>query len=412
MESRILEAFASRYPSSSMHKGGSPLRLRSWEDRIPEILSSVEWRLSFLEAMERLEAAGILILRWKRRKLGEELDSAELRDPEALYARLGRETPETLASRLESCARALTVRIGINGKEDAAGAAAGSGPAGLTDSRAMAACIQKLAALPGMNPGILADAARFLQLSRERVEETPLRALSIRLYRDSKRLESVLPFLARAMDESEKERLPGRSYPEASVAGRADLVFDDGTLWPLGGRSLSLSLETVRRIVAIRSRSPLRALSVENKENFHAFAHALERDAPDYADARQPSPAGESGGSPSFIVATGGRPNRAVRAILSLLAAGSWSVRHAGDLDPDGIAILGEVHGICGATPLMMDAATFDAYAAFARPLPPSILRRLAYLDEKVRSLPGIEALARRIGETGLSVEQEIIEYS
>ncbi|MDP2790129.1 MAG: DUF2399 domain-containing protein, partial [Rectinemataceae bacterium] len=263
------------------------------------------------------------------------------------------------------------------------------------DASAAAERIGRLAALPGMTPEILADAALFLPVPRDEVASLPLRALSIKLYRNSKRLESILPFLVAAMDEAGRESLPERSYPEAAIAGFADLVFEDGTVWPLGGKSLSLSLETAEKIVAIRPEHQLytlHALTVENKENFHAFARS-------------------AGTNRTLVVATGGRPNRAVRAILHLLASCGWSTRHAGDLDPDGIAILGEVHRICGAMPLMMDTETFDRYAAYAKPLPESILRRLAYLGADVVDLPGIAALVQRIAESGMSVEQEIIEY-
>ena len=61
-ERRILELFAERYPASAQRRGGRALRLRAWPELMSEAFSSADARLSFLDAMERLERAGIVAL--------------------------------------------------------------------------------------------------------------------------------------------------------------------------------------------------------------------------------------------------------------------------------------------------------------------------------------------------------------
>jgi hypothetical protein len=135
---------------------------------------------------------------------------------------------------------------------------------------------------------------------------------------------------------------------------------------------------------------------IENKETFFALAQAVPP-LPGYA----------------CFLYVGGHPNRAVRALVSLLAESGFALSHAGDLDPDGILILQELAKIAGKAvrPLRMDADTFDAYLACGKPLEPSILTRTALISETTRAIPGMAELIRRIEETGMGVEQEIIDY-
>ena len=109
----------------------------------------------------------------------------------------------------------------------------------------------------------------------------------------------------------------------------------------------------------------------------------------------------------------GGHPNRAVRALTALLAESGFTFSHAGDLDPDGILILQELADMAGKPiqPLRMDAATFDRYRECGRKLEPAALKRTALISEQTRSLPGMADLVKRIEETGMGVEQEIIDY-
>lgn len=381
MEREILALFAERYPASAQRRGGKPLRLRRWRQLLPDAFSSAASRLSFLEAAERLERSGILRLLWEKRRVGDELAAAELIDPRALYLRLGRPSPDDEAALLAARAREL------------------SGTA------LFAFIADKADTLPGvLSPRDLDDAAAFFAFDRTEAARLPIRALSVRLYRDSKRLESLLrrlkPISALAVREGviRSPAFPRRSYPEASIAGAVELEFEDGSSWSLAPGPVSLSAAAAQRLRKVRAAGasagdgPLRALSVENKETFYAFA----------AD-----PLGFDA-----VVYCGGRPNRAVKALLRALAGSGAAMFHSGDLDADGIAILAEVAAHCGARPFGMDAAVFDRYLPYARALGPSLVARLGSLDDAARALPGIEELIVRIRETARGVEQEVIDYA
>jgi len=133
-------------------------------------------------------------------------------------------------------------------------------------------------------------------------------------------------------------------------------------------------------------------ISLENKETFRAFALA-------------PGPF-------DLVVLCGGRPNRAVRALLALCARLKSRVWHAGDLDPDGLAIAGDLHARFGARPFGMDLTTFERYLPQARLLGLDLIRRLDQLSEDTLALGEFRALAARIAQTGRGLEQEIIDYT
>jgi hypothetical protein len=58
-----------------------------------------------------------------------------------------------------------------------------------------------------------------------------------------------------------------------------------------------------------------------------------------------------------------------------------------------------------------MDAAAFNQYQAWDRTLTKPMLRQIEKIREETRTVPDISGLLRRIKETGLGVEQEIIDY-
>jgi hypothetical protein len=399
MERRILESFAARYPASAQRRGGRRLRLRDWPELLPAAFASAESRCSFLEAMERLERSGLVELHWKKRRVGDDLAAVDLADPAELYRRLGLPLPEDEAAALRAAAA------------DAETAALGRGDGKAASRfRIIGERADDLAGKIG--PRDVADLAKLAACAPFETERLPLRALSIRLFADSKRLES-LAAVFRTMESATKaggerasavgpDLFPRRSYPEAAIAGRADLVFRDGAVWTLAGRAVSLSASAVFDLDAVRPRvervgtgraaSPPRALCVENKETFHAFVRAP--------------------GGFDVVTYCGGRPNRAVRTLLRLIALAGFAVYHAGDLDPDGIAILGEVSRLCGARPLGMDTEVFDRYQAYARGLDRTIVARLDNLTPDVLELPGIADLAAAIRARGKGVEQEIIDYA
>ena len=389
MERRILELFAERYRSSAQRRGGRALRLRAWPELMSEAFSSADARLSFLDAMERLERSGLVKLRWKKRRVGDELEAVDLIDAAALYARLGLPLPEDEASALAAAAEAAGEEAENRGDGTAASF--------------FKSIAERSGGLAGkISPREIADLASYAAFDHREAERLPIRALSIRLYSDSKRLESLISAF-RSVGTSLRtagagvsfaERFPRRSYPEAAVAGRVALVFRDGAVWSLEGRAVSLGWSAAFDLDAIRPKAEdltQRALTVENKETFHAFV-------------REPFGFG-------LVICTGGRPNRAVRTLLHLVAIAGFSVFHAGDLDPDGIAILGEVAHLCGARSLGMDRAVFDEYLPYGRSLDRSLVSRLEAVPSEVLEMPGIADLAASIRLHRKGIEQEIIDY-
>ncbi len=341
--------------------------------------------------MERLERDGIITLIWKRRREGDDLEAAELLAPRKLYERLSLDFPDDLAEKLHASAHVAYMTA--TGRGDPAATALFEYIAGHADDL----CDRIV-------PRDIDDADRLFRHPASETARLPIRALSIVLYNDSKRLEHLASVLGQLYDRTvrayypDHAGFPERSYPEVAVAGSVELIFKDGSAWNLEPGAVSLSMEAAANLISIQ---PLKksatvtdflcALSVENKETFHAFAR--------------------NRNGFNFIVCTGGRPNRAVRSVLRALAASGAEVYHAGDLDADGIAILAEVAELCAARPYGMDRATFDRYLPYARELDKSLVSRLDSIPAAALLLDGIPELIERIRDSGKGVEQEIIDY-
>jgi len=397
MERKILELFAARYPASAQRRGGRALRLKGWDKLLPDAFTSADVLHSFLDIMERLEGSGILKLFWKRHRIGDELASVELANSRLLYERLDRPIPEDLAAGLKSSAEAAAIYAEATIDDGSIPDAAVSGREGADVAAFFHFIANRVDSLcERMTPRDIRDAADLFAFDRDLRDRLPIRALSILLYHDSKRLEELVSLLRPLLLQASlavRISLPERVYPEVALAGRGDLVFGDRAVWKIDGKPLTLSLDAANALECIQVSTPKpRALSIENKETFHAFA-------------RHPQ-------SFDLVVCTGGRPNRAVRAVLRVLALSGFSVFHAGDLDADGIAILYEVHELCGALPFGMDDAVFDHYLPWARDLDTALVSRLGSVPRAAFDLPGISGLAERIRQTARGVEQEIVDYT
>ena len=384
-EREILLAFAERYPRSAMRTGGRPLRLRDWETRDPTITRSAESLTTFLETMEALERQGVLRLGWRGRKKGERLAWAELADPLELYQRLDRSTPDDLARTLRNSATGLV--SWAEKKMDK------------TSADFFRIVVEHSESL--INLAEIADMEDLFTLfSQEPASFSgiPIRSLSIRLFGDSKRLERLLPIAKKIARLGKRvdllSELPSRSYSEAWIGGSIEYIPTEGSPWSVQKGPLGLSLALVRGLRTLRliGGTTTRVLSVENKETFYALC-----------DSNLPFDA---------YVYCGGRPNRAVRQVLTLLRQEGYRIYHAGDMDADGIAILGELHRLVEAQPFGMNARTFDRYLPYGRTLEAPLLRRLALIPEDTRLLEGIGPLMERIAATGKAVEQEIIDYT
>lgn len=465
-EKRILELLAERYPSAAAATGGRALRLRS-DSNFPELAEAgADETESFLEAAEELEKKGIVSLVWEKHRKGEAVKSLTLENPEALFALLDRPSPVTVLEGAKAAAREMAERAAGDTADVTAGDTAGGAAGAAGNVRAAGAdffawlsaslrpedaaagidaasvrSLGTLAAALDSGAGGPADAASGAGLAAV----TP-RALSVRLFSDSKYLESLVYrtrfLLQRAADDGVS--VPDfsaldRSFPETMLAGRFALEFADAApLENATGMIIGLPAASVRRAIALRclrqdaarqdassqryprgatptfgappsSGAPPKVLSVENKETFYALAQAMQ-------SAGRQSTGQQSDGLDGFdcILYTAGHPNPAVCALLGLLARSGFAFAHAGDLDPDGIIILQEVMRAAGrpVSAFGMDAAVFDRYLPYARDLTAGMLSRFVQLADETRALTGIEPLVQRILSTGKGVEQEVIDYS
>ena len=359
------------------------------------------------------------------------------RDPELLYELAKKPSPKTTAENARTTARLFARTASILADHHRAGKA----PNGTEEEvlfSFLSQHITPLDAAGGIDVTAVTDLARLTRFLFDEDDSRPpspgldtgrrpdhlwsgkirgitTRALSTALYGDSKRLEALVslfnPLFVRARRQG--IALPDfsfldRSYPETFIAGKITLYFGEDSV-PAGdapplvnatGNILGLPLETILKLRRIQPYAgEAVVLMIENKETFFALSQSLPalRVLPGY----------------SCFLYVGGHPNRAVRALVSLLAESGFSFFHAGDLDPDGILILQELAEIAGkpVRPLRMDTDTFDRYLEYGKKLEPSSLKRTALISEQTRSIPGMAELIRRIEETGLGVEQEIIDY-
>jgi hypothetical protein len=363
---------------------------------------------SYLEAAEELERRGLLCLSWEKQRRGEQLKTIFCPDIERLIAETGvgdlRGEAQLIRDLLAQGAAALEDPAGGPDREPAAGEqAAGEGeappdPAVFLKGLSETFSFRELER--GLNRSGMEDLLKLLSHTRQsrHFSSLSVRALSVLLFQDSKRLEYLYGLLDHFGLSPRNLGLPERSFPETLVSG--DLVFEyreGGVLENPRSLILGFPLESVKSFRAVRTREDRERpalLVVENKESFYALA-------------REGGPAAPY----RCCLYCGGYPNRAAAAMIRLFAASAFRFFHAGDLDPDGLLIFQTVGDIAGQPlcPLKMDEASFDRYLPWARPLKPSML---AQLDRLRPELAGqFAGLIRRMRETGRGVEQEIIDY-
>jgi hypothetical protein len=244
------------------------------------------------------------------------------------------------------------------------------------------------------------------------MENITTRALSILLYRDSKHLENLLGLYKLPLAGSKKSSplpsftFPERSYPETLISGK--IIFEwSNSKTPMvnaGGHILGIPLESAEKIEAIQlvsDKKEKKVLTIENKETYYALGNP------------QKNGANVNLSQYDCFLYTGGYPNRATAALIKALSASDFTFHHAGDLDPDGILILQNIREIAErpVTPVRMDAQTFDKYQHWGRPLNDSVLRQIERIKKETKAIPGLAKLLRRIEETHLGIEQEIVDY-
>ena len=401
----ILAEFASSFPTSAHYRGGRRLRKGGWESVFPTIAADVEEKERFLDAVEELERLGLVAVKWRRFREGSEVESITLESPEALYAELGVASPEAVRDEL-LCA--LDEPLWND-------PVAGSPGRAIADGRTLLHAIRDhlRAELDARHPvpvedaRTLADLAVLFGLDPASCRGIPVRALSVRLYRDSKRLEQLLRVAdrlsARVAGSSTSERLGlARSYPEASIALHGALVLSDGRTWECRGEPITLPATTIDLVASVlvsaagQGGDGVTVLSVENKETFHTLGERLRSDSLPHGIRA--------------LAYCGGHPHRPYVALLSAFALRGAKIRHFGDLDPDGLLIFGELQAALPVTldPLWMDLPTYRRYLSYGYRVPES---RLALLAGATPRLPAsLAELAREIIARRTGVEQECID--
>jgi hypothetical protein len=165
---------------------------------------------------------------------------------------------------------------------------------------------------------------------------------------------------------------------------------------------LGFPLETIKEINDIgytNGKNEKTVLTIENKETFYALA--------------SPQKNGACFSQYSCYLYAGGYSNQAAAELIKILASSNFDFYHAGDLDPDGILILQSIQNIAQrpVSPVRMDAATFEEYRPWARPLTKPMLRQISKIRDETKTISGISELLHCIEETSLGIEQEIIDY-
>jgi hypothetical protein len=415
-EKKIIDAFISHYFAS-------PFNPETGEDRkFLRIRSGVlfpgfdtahpDEKESYLEAAESLERKGLVRLNWE--KPGKErIKTLSCENFQMLFERAGRVFPKTEAEEikvmLDAKIRVLKESQAVQYKET---------------SPAVESLITLLEFYSvnfgpreigqGLDKKTMQEIIRLMEFSIDptQLQNLTTRALSILLYRDSKRLEDLLGFYKLPLIGSKKSfsmpnfTLPERSYPDTLIAGKVIFEFTNSEtpMVNAGGHLLGFPLTSAEEIAAIQPVSQKKVknvLTIENKETFYALG------------SPQKSGANVNLSRYDCFLYTGGYPNRATAVLIKALSVSDFSFYHAGDLDPDGILILQNILDIAErqVTPVRMDVATFDQYQHWGRPLSAPVLRQIERIRKETKAIPGIADLLLRIEKTRLGVEQEIVDY-
>ncbi len=401
----VLTEFADSFPASAHYRGGRKLRKADWERVFPDTARDVEAKEEFLAAIDELVSLGVVSVKWRRFRDGSEVDALYLEDPDRLFELVGRPSPDAVRDRMLEVLRsdAWTHHTDL-------APAARERLAAVRDW--LEAMIEVRHPVAVTDARELSDLASVLRIEPETARRFPIRALSVRLFNDSKRLERLLPLADRVtrglfgVAHSEETGL-ARSYPEVSVALRGTLVLAGAREWACRGEVLTLPAATVGDVDAVRAepspgaRAPTGeagVLSVENKETFYVLSSLLRE--------------GSRLGSIAAVTYCGGHPHASYLALLERFRAAGVSIHHFGDLDPDGLFIFAELQSGLEVElhPYHMDVATLRSHLSFGLAPPES---RLALLRSSLATLPQqIRPLATEILAHGRGVEQEVIDVT
>ena len=411
-EKKIVNAFIDHYFASAGESGEGRSTLRIHSSVLFPGFDKVatDEKLSYLEAAESLERKGLVKLNWEKRGKGERLKTISCENFEKLFEETGSPYPKTEAEKIRAMLCEKVIELKVSSQEITG-----------TSNEKITGLLEFLSLNFGpreIGQGIckqaMEDFIRLMEflLEPSRLEKITTRALSILLYHNSKRLENLLALFTPLLFRAQKTiPVPDfsfleRSYPEIMFSGKIIIEFKNSKI-PLvntEGHLLGLPLETIEEIVSIRlitEKKEKTVLTIENKETFYALG------------TPQKSVLYKNLARYDCFLYIGGYSNRAAALLIKTLAASDFSFYHAGDLDPDGVLILQHIKNIAErpVTPVRMDAETFKHYQPWARSLTKPMLRQIKKIREETIAIPELADLLHCIEETGLGVEQEIIDY-
>jgi len=436
---KIIEALIEHYftSASDAEEERSCLRIRS-SMFFPNYDSSPpEEKEAYMEAAEILERKKVVYLRWEKHNNKEHLKTISCENFEKLFKEADRPFPRAEAEKTRAMLREK-LQILKKSFENIKG-----------DKSQAEKVITLLEFLShhfglreigqGLDHKVMEDLVKLLEFhfNPSQLEKVTSRALSILLYQDSKHLEDLPAFCHHLFTRLQKTiSVPDitfmeRSFPETLISGKIIIEYKNyqTPLINAKGHILGFPLETIKKMAFIestdnyktslnnysgfrhqitrffrkwrkRNRKEKTALIIENKETFYALGTPQKHNENKHLlyDC--------------FLYA-GGYPNRAVAALIKILAASDFKLYYAGDMDPDGILILQHIGDFAKKPiiPVKMDVTTFNKYQPWARNLSKAMLQQMERIREDTRSIHGLADLIQRIEETGQGVEQEIVDY-
>jgi len=437
---KIIDTLISHYfiAASGSQEDRRSLRIRS-SIFFPDFESAhTNEKEAYLEAAETLERKKVVRLRWEKHSKNEHLKTISCENFEKLFMEAGKPFPKDEAEKTRAMLRDKVRELGKifgNLKGDTAQA---EKVITLLEFLSHHFGLREIG--QGFDQKIMCDLVKLLEFhfNPSQMEKITSRALSIHLYQDSKHLENLPAFCHHLFTRLQKTiKVPDitfmqRSFPETLISGKVVIEYKNNQM-PLvneNGHIIGFPLETIENISYIepitanqkysaglqrvikkifrqfsKGKEEKTVLIIENKETFYALATPQKTNANRHLQYD------------CFLYA-GGYPNRAVVALIKILALSNFTLYYAGDMDPDGILILQHVYDFAQQAaagkpviPVKMDVSTFNKYLPWARNLSKAMLQQMERVREDTKTICGLSGLIQRIEETGQGVEQEIVDY-
>lgn len=380
---KVLSVFTEAYPFSAQMRGGRKLRKGDWEKVFPELERDITAKEDFLRTVEDLVHTGVISVKWKRFREGDRVEALYLEDPELLFQLAGKKDPKAVRTAMLTLSREWRPAT----------------PLGKAVKEQITAKLDYFHDIQIFSEEDLKDILTILDLTPAKVRGHTLRGLSIYLFRNSKRLEALLPAadkLSRSVEGRDISEALGltRRFPEALFSCRGAIVLEGpegATEWNTLFHPLSFPQETVALMKDIRlnrNDGTSRVLTIENKETYYTAVENLKEQFQGF-------------------LYTGGYPNRAVITLLELVTKQDCTLYHFGDLDPEGLSIFLNIENTIGRKihPFFMDAHTYRRYGEYGYPLKKSALEKCKTITD-----PRFLELTAEIARQGRGVEQEVID--